>query len=69
MAWVAVDKDGAEFIFNAKPVRVEDVGLFSNQINNSIWGEDYVNIRLPNGTIANMLGYALYWNDEPVELK
>ena len=69
MAWVAVDRNGAEFIFNAKPVRIEKNGLFSNQISNSIWEEDYVNIRLPSGTTAKILGYELTFEDEAVELK
>lgn len=61
MAWVAVDKDGSEWIFNFIPVR-----------SNTVWrgydSEDCL-FNLPKGTIKKIIGRDLTWNDEPVELK
>ena len=60
MAWVAVNKNGDEVIFDFEPYRwnyfcwVEDVG------------DD---IYLPKGTIKKLIGRDLTWEDNPVELK
>ena len=58
MAFVAVDKDGEEYIYQTKPVRnVED------------WEDGFMAILLPPGSIAKLIGRELSWNDDPVELK
>lgn len=60
MAWVAVDKNGHEVIFEFEPFRWNDF----------FWVEDtgdYIN--LPKGTIKKLIGIDLTWSDEPVELK
>ena len=57
MAWVAVDKNKREFIYNTKPRRY----------GNYCWHIDYD--ELPNGTIEKFIGRNLTWEDEPVELK
>ena len=60
MAWVAVQKNGVEVIFDFKPKRW----------NNFYWvveiGDD---IYLPKGTINKLIGRDLTWQDEPVKLK
>ena len=57
MAFVAVDSDGEEYIFQTKPVRnVED------------WEDGFMAILLPHGSIAKLIGRELTWGDEPVEL-
>lgn len=60
MAWVAVDKDGTELIFNNEPSREDYVWVDPH------WEEF---IKLPKGTIKKLIGRELTWNDEPVELK
>ena len=59
MAWVAVDKDGSEWIYEGKPKR-----------GRKGFGESMsVPIRLPKGTIAKLIRYDLTWGNKPVELK
>ena len=60
MAWIAVDKSGNEYIFDAKPVRF-----------GGAWYTKYMDeklIVLPNGSIKKLIGQELTWEDEPVEL-
>ena len=64
MAWVAVDKDGAEHIFNDIPKRGYCVFLSRNKYRVGI-----KRILLPKGTIKKLIGRDLIWQDEPVELK
>ena len=60
MAWVAVDTNGDEVIFEFEPHRWND----------SFWVKDFGDhIYLPKGTIKKLIGKNLDWNDEPVELK
>lgn len=63
MAFVAVDKDRSEWIYEAKPTR---------QSYNDVWrceGELDSMIELPKGSIRKLIGRELTWEDEPVELK
>lgn len=62
MAWVAVDKDGSEYIFHNKPERL------SVNWQDLMYGI-YIDIRLPKGSIKKLIGRDLDWNNEPVELK
>ena len=62
MAWVAVDKDGSEYIFHDKPKRL------SVNWQDLTYGI-YTDIRIPRGSIKKLIGKDLYWSDEPVELK
>ena len=68
MAWVAVDKDGNEFVYDCKPLRSLHgdwwslEGIDDNNIGSNI-------VKLPTGSIAYLLDYWLTWDDEPVELK
>ena len=61
MAWVAVDKYGEEYVYEAKPIRSDD--CFYLRYSN---GEGFVVI--PKGSIKKLIGYELTWEDEPVEL-
>lgn len=67
MAWVAVDKNKREFIYNTKPRR------FGNYCWHFDYDEDSESlsgtVSLPNGTIKKLIGRDLTWEDEPVELK
>lgn len=62
MAWVAVDKDGTEYIFRKEPERL------SVNWQDLMYGF-YTDIRLPRGSIKKLIGKDLTWQDEPVELK
>lgn len=63
MAWVAVDKDGKECIYQFHPVRKEHYNSFIPLYEYSMW------LVVPKGTIKKIIGRKLTWNDEPVELK
>ena len=61
MAWVAVDKDGRECIYQFRPKRRGNqfIPIYAY----SMW------LALPKGSIKKLIGRDLDWNDEPVELK
>ena len=62
MAWVAINKNGTEYIFRNKPERL------SVNWQNLVY-VFYTDIRLPKGSIKKFIGRDLTWQDEPVELK
>lgn len=60
MAWVAVNKNGDEVLFDFEPERYNDF----------FWVEDVGDdIYLPKGSIKKLIGRDLTWEDNPVELK
>lgn len=67
MAWLAVDKNGDEYVYSCKPIRETS----------SYWGKDCDKhgedigeaVKLPRGSIKKLIGRELTWEDEPVELK
>ena len=64
MAWVAVNRDGTESIYNNRPLRREATGEWAPS-----WGT--VNddeVYLPSGAIEKLIGHRLTWEDDPVEL-
>jgi len=74
MAWVAVDEDGSEFMYDVKPIvnnkvytNVEHTELEKMWILDNPYDDNY--IRLPKGSIEKLIGKKLTWEDEPVELK
>lgn len=69
MAWVAVDKDNTEVIFARYPKRANENGYaFGKEELKVMWldGGDFV--ILPRGSVEKLIGRALKWSDEPVEL-
>jgi hypothetical protein len=62
MAWVAVDLDGSEYVYEYKPIRFDDCTWDC-----SIVCSEYA--ELPKGTIKRAVSRELTWEDEPVELK
>ncbi len=58
MAYLAVDIDGSEWIFDTKPVR-------SDRWEGS-WRGGY-HILLKNGDIEKLTGTKLTWDDEPIK--
>lgn len=66
MAWVAVNRYGDEYIFEAFPERLQSVWAPTFcEYENRVY--DYV--ELPKGSIKKLIGRELSWDDEPVELK
>lgn len=66
MAWVAVDKDGYEFIYEDKPYRyIACWSIRRREFN----GETMNHVILPKGSIKKLIGRELSWSDDPVELK
>lgn len=61
MAWVAVDKDGREYIYKFRPKR--SIDMFTSLYTYSTC------LYLPKGSIKKLIGKDLTWEDEPVELK
>lgn len=60
MAYVVVDKEKREWIFNAFPEKLIEFGYWTSD-------EDF--IELPKGSIKKLIGRTLTWEDEPVEIK
>lgn len=60
MAWIAVDKNGDEYIYNSKPLKYYE---------DSYWSPDGKCILLAKGSIEKLIGKVLTWDDNPVELK
>ena len=58
MAWVAVDKNGDEYIFECMPHRYEGE-----------WYETCDNQELPKGSIKKLIGRDLTWKNHPIELE
>ena len=67
MAYLAVDKDGTEVIFDDKPVR----GTNKLKGNCNQWALNSTTskyIILPLGSIEKLIGRTLTWDDEPVKI-
>lgn len=72
MAFVAVNKDNSEVLYDFKPVRERNFNEF--WVAQYLIREGTVNIKpqeieVPKGTIEKLIGKKLTWEDEPVELK
>ncbi len=65
MAWLAVNKDGTEWIMPGKPV----VGIGSTRKKCTSRASIPIEIELPKGSVYKLLGKELTWDDEPVELQ
>ena len=67
MAFLAVDKNGDEYIYECKPLK-SDMGYWvAVYIDYKDRVTDYV--ELPKGSIKKLIGRELTWEDECVELK
>ena len=65
MAWVVIDEDSTEYIFDSEPKRNELLYY-------GFWAgidEEAQSVELPKGSIEKLIGKKLTWEDEPVELK
>lgn len=66
MAYIAVNENGYECIFEDKPRRLR------GEWDNTTIDENFVTsnkVYLPIGTIEKLIGRRLTWEDEPVKLK
>lgn len=67
MAWLAVDKDGTEAIYDIKPIR----GTNKIKNNEEVWTLSRMcahYIVVPKGSIKKLTGKDLTWYDEPVKI-
>lgn len=65
MAWLAVDKDGTEVLYELEPKRGKYIFI-------PTYDKDYSYsrfVKLPKGSIKKLIGRELSWEDEPVELE
>lgn len=62
MAWLVVNGNGDEFIFEAKPKRNNTSQIWQLRSCHS----NYSVIYLKKGTIEKIVGYKMTWEDEPV---
>lgn len=58
MSWLAVDKNGTEYIYELCPIRCASAFI---PLKSSLW------ISLPKGSIKKLIGKDLTWKDDPVE--
>jgi hypothetical protein len=65
MAWLCVDEDGDEMIFDNKPKRDNSPTCGGYWSRNE--ERDFCNVDLPKGTIKKLIGKNLTWEDEPYE--
>lgn len=65
MPYVAVDKDGSEFIYCTRPVKV---GNKYAVVHRSFFTDGQSLVLLPTGTIKKLIGKKLTWDDDPIEL-
>ena len=61
MAWLAVDEDGEEYIYEHKPFRDKILMAYLNV-------EETNYVTLPKGSIKKLIGRELTYADEPVEI-
>ena len=65
MAWLAVNKDSSEIIYEVKPYRYKEEWVSRKDG----WEREYRYMSLPKGSIKKLIGRELTWDDNPVELK
>ena len=66
MAWIAVDEDGTEYIFEDEP-KIEHYKI----ANTTMWvtNSNDCYLYVPDGTAEKLTGKPMSWEDEPRELK
>ena len=62
MAYLAVDEEGNETIFNTCPIR----SIYRNKW--GYWFSEASSVWMKKGTIEKLIGKELTWEDEPVEI-
>lgn len=64
MAWLVVDGDGNEFIFEVKPKRSKEGEIWQLPSRYSLRSLIY----LKKGTIEKIIGKKITWEDEPIKI-
>ena len=64
MAYLAIERDGSEWIFQEKPVRNEESGTWEERYNEFYMPGRYV--CLTKGSIRRITGVELSWESEPL---
>lgn len=59
MAWLAIAKNGTEYVFAEKPVYLVSLDY---------WYDEHDQIELPSGSIKRMLGKEITVSESPVEI-
>ena len=67
MAYLVVDKDGSEWIWNYKPLRNKLRGCWDRVQPDEDYS--YQCVELPKGTIEKLIGQQRSWKDEPYSLE
>lgn len=65
MAYLCVDQDGTNVIFDERPERDRKMWAYYTTIDGAL-----INFRidLPKGSVEKLIGRTLTWNDEPVAI-
>lgn len=64
MAWVAVEPDLTEWVFETKPLRDEEFAMWVDK-----QSPLDCPVAIPKGSIKKLIGREITWENEPVELK
>jgi hypothetical protein len=64
MAWLAVDGNRDEYIYDIHPCRNNEFKVF--ELDDNYYEPHHV--KLPQGSIEKLIGRKLTWDDEPVEI-
>lgn len=64
MAYLAVDKDGKETVFQQKPYWNTEFEMWFRESRS-----ENERVVLPNGSIKKLIGRTLKWRDQPVKLE
>lgn len=66
MAWLAVDENGTEGIYEVMPYRE-----LLEYLSKGYWitDEEYSFVHIPKGSIKKLIGRELEWSDDCIELK
>lgn len=72
MAWLAVDSNGDEYIFQKKPFRdslsYEVLNRDVIPVNSIFWNDnDATGIKLLKGSIEKLIDRKINWKDEPIK--
>lgn len=59
MAWLAIAKNGTEYVFAEKPVYLVSLDY---------WYDEHDQIELPSGSIKKILGKEITVSESPVEI-
>jgi len=60
MSWIAVDRDGSEYVYEIPPMLHRGVDMWE------VAGDC---VEVPKGTAEKLTGSPMGWDDEPRELK